>query len=288
MYELIYADPPWAYGNTVSNGAATEHYPTMSITDLKRLPVWTLAAENAVLALWYTGTHNREAIELAEAWGFTVRTMKGFTWIKLNQLAEQRITKALQEGGVTDFYDFLELLNAETRMNGGNHTRANSEDLLIATKGTGLERRNAAIKQVVYSPLGAHSEKPWEVRRRLETLYGEVSRIELFARSAAPGWDCWGNECENSVQLFAGEFLRPDSTPVPLGLAAFGSPLTGDLIWSSEVNQVVASVPGTGQLPEHLLTKLKANVNRLFLERHEMAEVVRIATSLVVSMGVVV
>lgn len=71
-------------------------------------------------------------------------------------------------------------------MNGGNHTRANTEDVLIATRGAGLERKHAGIKQVVYSPLGAHSEKPWEVRHRLELLYGDVPRIELFSRSAAP------------------------------------------------------------------------------------------------------
>ena len=40
-------------------------------------------------------------------------------------------------------------------MNGGNHTRANTEDVLIATRGAGLERKHAGIKQVVYSPLGA-------------------------------------------------------------------------------------------------------------------------------------
>lgn len=102
-YSLIYADPARSYGNTISNGAAVDHYPTMSLLDMKRLPVWELAADNAVLAMWYTGTHNREAIELAEAWGFTVRTMKGFTRVKLNQLAELRITKALAEGDVTDF-----------------------------------------------------------------------------------------------------------------------------------------------------------------------------------------
>ncbi|HIE9390562.1 TPA: MT-A70 family methyltransferase [Klebsiella pneumoniae] len=198
-YSLIYADPAWSYGNTISNGAAVDHYPTMSLLDMKRLPVWGLAADNAVLAMWYTGTHNQEAIELAEAWGFTVRTMKGFTWVKL------RITKALAEGDVTNFYDFLDLLNAETRMNGGNHTRANTEDVLIATRGAGLERKHAGIKQVVYSPLGAHSEKPWEVRHRLELLYGDVPRIELFSRSAAPGWSHWGNQCATaSVELLPG------------------------------------------------------------------------------------
>ena len=116
------------------------------------------------------------------------------------------INKALAEGEITDFYDFLDLLNAETRMNGGNHTRANTEDLLIATRGAGLERKHAGIKQVVYSPLGAHSEKPWEVRHRLELLYGDVPRIELFSRSAAPGWDAWGNEVDGDVKLVPGRY----------------------------------------------------------------------------------
>ncbi|HDW3183871.1 TPA: DNA methyltransferase [Escherichia coli] len=204
-YKLIYADPPWPYGNTASNGAAEDHYSTMKMIDIKRLPVWDIADENSVLAMWYTGTHNQEAIELAEAWGFNVRTMKGFTWVKFNQLAERHINKALTAGEIEDFYDLLDLLNTQTRMNGGNYTRANTEDVLIAVRGSGLERLSAGVKQVVYSPLGAHSEKPWEVRHRLELLYGDIPRIELFSRSAAQGWDHWGNQCPSSaVQLLSG------------------------------------------------------------------------------------
>ncbi|WP_242013499.1 MT-A70 family methyltransferase, partial [Enterobacter hormaechei] len=139
-YSLIYADPAWLYDNKASNGAAEDHYDTMKLIDMKRLPVWDLAADDAVLAMWFTGTHTREAIELVEAWGFKIRTMKGFTWVKFNPLAEKHINKALQAGRVEDFYDFLDLLNAQTRMNGGNYTRANTEDLLIATRGKGLER----------------------------------------------------------------------------------------------------------------------------------------------------
>lgn len=58
-YSLIYADPAWSYGNQISNGAAVDHYPTMSLLDMKRLPVWELAADNAVLAMWYTGPTTR-------------------------------------------------------------------------------------------------------------------------------------------------------------------------------------------------------------------------------------
>ncbi|WP_414455018.1 MT-A70 family methyltransferase [Enterobacter quasiroggenkampii] len=204
-YSLICADPAWEYGNTVSNGAATNHYGTMKLIDMKRLPVWDLAADDAVLAMWFTGTHTREAIELAEAWGFKVRTMKGFTWGKFNPLAEQHINKTLQDGGLEDFYDFLDLLNVQTRMNGGNYTRANTEDMLIATRGNGLVRQCASIKQVIYSPLGEHSQKPAEARFRLEKLYGDVPRIELFSRCGAPGWDHWGNQAESAaVELIPG------------------------------------------------------------------------------------
>lgn len=207
-YQLIYVDPPWQYGNKISNGAAENHYSTMSLSELKHLPVWEVAAEDAVLAMWYTGTHTEEAIELAEAWGFRIRTMKGFTWVKLNQYAERRFNKAIAEGELVDFNDFLSMLNSETRMNGGNYTRANTEDLLIATRGIGLERVSASIKQVVYSCLGEHSEKPWEVRRRLELLYGDVERVELFARDTWPGWDRWGNQCESSFEIIPGYTIK--------------------------------------------------------------------------------
>ena len=166
-YQLIYVDPPWDYKNKASNGAASDHYSTMKLEDIKRIPVWEVAAKDAVLAMWYTGTHTEEAIELAQAWGFRVRTMKGFTWVKLNQYAERRFNTAPESGELVDFSDLLAMLNNETRMNGGNYTRANTEDLLIATRGIGLERVNASIKQVVYTCLGEHSEKPWEVRHRL-------------------------------------------------------------------------------------------------------------------------
>ncbi|RTQ12862.1 MT-A70 family methyltransferase [Enterobacter hormaechei] len=207
-YSLILADPPWSYGNTISNGAAENHYGTMKLIDIKRLPVWELAAENAVLAMWYTGTHNEEAIELAEAWGFTVRTMKGFTWVKLNQLAEVRINKALAEGEVADFYDFLDLLNAETRMNGGNHTRANSEDCLFAVRGKLPARMDASICQHVTAPRLENSRKPDVIREKLVQLLGDVPRIELFARQSSHGFDVWGNQCEGpAVQLHPGYAL---------------------------------------------------------------------------------
>ncbi|MCX0499710.1 MT-A70 family methyltransferase [Erwinia billingiae] len=203
-YGLIYADPPWQYGNTVSRGAADGHYNTMNLNELKRLPVWELAEDNSVLVMWYTGTHVEEARELAEAWGFDVRQMFCFTWVKFNPLAEQRFNKAITEQTLFDFTELLDMLNAETRMNPGNYTRGNQESALVAVRGTGLERSSRSVKQVIYSCQGEHSTKPAEARFRLEELYGDVPRIELFARRPSEGWDIWGNECENSIQLVPG------------------------------------------------------------------------------------
>ncbi|WP_339053879.1 MT-A70 family methyltransferase [Arsenophonus endosymbiont of Crataerina pallida] len=196
-YDLILADPPWQYKNKVSNGAANNHN-TTHVYSLTRLPIETIVNENSVLCMWYTGNFALEAIKLAEAWGFTVKTMKCFTWIKLNKKAQQRIDKHPPQ----DFFNFMKLLNHETRLGLGNYTRSNSEDCLIAIRGKGLERKDASIKQVIYSCMDNHSKKPKEVHFRLQKLYGDVSRIELFARDKTPGWDLWGDEApENNINI---------------------------------------------------------------------------------------
>ena len=75
----------------------------------------------------------------------------------------------------------------------GNWTRSNSEICLLATKGK-PKRISGSVRSVVLSPLQQHSRKPAEIRDRIVELMGDLPRIELFAREAAPGWDVWGNE----------------------------------------------------------------------------------------------
>lgn len=216
-YSLIYADPSWSYDNKGSRATADSHYSTMSITDLKRLPVWDLAADDCVLAMWWVPPMPLEAIQLTEAWGFKLKNMCLFTWAKLNQCAEQHITKAIQPDKKTckrnfnNYADFMRLLNDQTRMGLGNYSRSNSESCLVAVRGKGLERLDAAVKQMIYAPIGEHSAKPEEARHRLERLYGDVPRIELFSRSAAPGWHHWGNENpRNDIALLPGTVMGID------------------------------------------------------------------------------
>ena len=56
------------------------------------------------------------------------------------------------------------------------------------------QRISGSVRSIVLSPLQQHSRKPAEIRDRIVELMGDLPRIELFAREAAPGWDVWGNE----------------------------------------------------------------------------------------------
>ena len=51
-YDIIYADPPWQYRTYSKKGkgrSAESHYPTMSIEEIKALPVGELAAKDCAL-----------------------------------------------------------------------------------------------------------------------------------------------------------------------------------------------------------------------------------------------
>lgn len=167
-YSVIYADPPWGYRNRGTRAAAARHYPTMTLADIKALPVTDIAAENCVLFLWATFPMLPEALETVRAWGFRYKTA-AFVWAKQNRCSPGW------------FWGL------------GNWTRSNAEVCLLATKGR-PERVSASVHSLIEAPVGRHSAKPKEARERIETLMGDVPRIELFARERAPGWDAWGDE----------------------------------------------------------------------------------------------
>lgn len=175
-YQVIYADPPWAYKVWSKKGAgrsAESHYPTMSIEDIKALPVGELADKDCALFLWITFPMLREAWEVMDAWGFTYKSI-AFVWVKQNKKS------------LSLFWGM------------GYWTRANAELCVIATKGS-PKRQSRAVHQVIISPIEEHSKKPDEARRRIVELMGDVPRVELFARQSSPGWDVWGNEAPGSI-----------------------------------------------------------------------------------------
>lgn len=166
-YRVIYADPPWQYGDPLMvegyKVSAEMHYPTMGLPELKLLPVAEMAEDDAVLFLWATSPMVREAFELAEAWGFEYKAM--FVWDKVKH-------------------------------NWGHYNSVRHELLLLCTRGTCLPDTKELVDSVQTVERGEHSEKPEEFRAIIDRLYPYGGRVELFARWKAENWDVWGNEAE--------------------------------------------------------------------------------------------
>ena len=162
-YRVIYADPPWKYGGTHPDyyGPAERHYPAMDIDELCALDIRSLTDEDAVLFLWATSPLLEVAFTVMHAWGFTYKA--SFIWDKV-------------------------------RHNFGHYNSVRHELLLLCTRGSCLPDEQTLIDSVQTIERTEHSVKPEEFRKIIDTIYPRGRRIELFARSVAPGWERWGND----------------------------------------------------------------------------------------------
>ena len=170
-YRVLYADPPWEYGNKPVHGAAVNHYPTMSIAKLCELPVEDMATTNAVLFLWTTSPLLEDVFRVIKAWGFKYKTQ--FIWDKVKH-------------------------------NMGHYNSVRHELLLICTRGSCLPDNKKLFDSVQsIERTKTHSEKPAGFRKIIETLYTHGRKIELFARSKQDGWTAWGNEVRRESEVAA-------------------------------------------------------------------------------------
>lgn len=149
----------------------------MKLEDICNLPVKEIAADDSILFIWATFPNLKEALEVIDAWGFEYKTV-AFVWVKQNKKSDSL------------FWGM------------GYWTRSNAEVCLLATKGR-PKRVDSSVHQVIISHIEEHSKKPAETRDRIVKLVGDVPRVELFARQKTPGWNTWGNELENDLELAA-------------------------------------------------------------------------------------
>jgi len=178
-YNLIYADCPWQYNarkniNTKFAGGAMAHYPTMETADICALPINTITAENCALILWVTFPKLVEGLDVLNAWGFRYATV-AFNWFKSTK----------------DGKPFFGV---------GYYTKSNSEIALLGIKGQ-MKPASNFISQVIVSERQQHSKKPDIVRKKIIELFGDLPKIELFARQKVDGWDAWGNEITSDISL---------------------------------------------------------------------------------------
>ena len=175
-YKIIYADPAWSYsGQLFNRGGVKDKYQTLHKRNIEQLNVNAIAHTDSVLFMWATYPKLEEALYIMRGWGFRYVTT-AFTWVKTYEKSGK------------PFFGM------------GKWTRANSEICLLGTKGN-ISRVDASVPQVILSPVGEHSKKQDEVRQRILKLMGDLRRIELFAREKHIGWDAWGDEIQNDIEI---------------------------------------------------------------------------------------
>lgn len=214
-YRTILADPPWDYdGKTPPWRSTSEQtYDLMPLEDICALPVGDLATGDAHLYLWAVLPMMEEAYRVVRAWGFTPETL--LTWCKpgpglgggYRGNTEHVIVARKGWSSVNPTCD-----TCGGRARGARKCHCASPiwrvkgELLKDSDAARVAFRTTAEGTWYEAPRGRHSQK-------LDLFHDLIERmshppyLEMFAREWSPlfpkrpGWDTWGNELENDVDL---------------------------------------------------------------------------------------
>jgi N6-adenosine-specific RNA methylase IME4 len=177
-YRAIVADPPWLQpGGGLHNGAdgrkvlrrpSALPYAPMPTARIAALPVEWWADANAHLWLWTTNAHVEDAYAVARAWRFRPSVL--LTW-----------TKTPHGIGL-----------------GGTFAQT-TEHVLFARRGTLAAKRRLDTTWFQW-PRGKHSQKPEAFIGLVESV-SPGPYLELFARRQRLGWDTWGDEALEHVEM---------------------------------------------------------------------------------------
>jgi len=165
-YGVIYADPEWRFEvynrDTGMDRAADNHYPTSTTDEICKRPVADIAADDCCLFLWATVPMLPDALRVMEAWSFAYKS---------------------------------HCIWAKDRLGTGYWFRNKHEILLVGTRGDiPAPSMGTQFESVIEAPVGRHSEKPERFYELIEAYFPTLPKIELNARRARAGWDCWGKE----------------------------------------------------------------------------------------------
>ena len=162
-FRIIYADPPWKYGNTMPDYFTTQsdYYPLMTIEELCALNIPSIVDDDAVLFLWVTSPILEDAFSVIRSWGFKYKA--SFVWDKIKH-------------------------------NMGHYNSVRHEFLLICVRGSCQPDVQRLFDSVISEERTEHSKKPEKFREIIDTIYPYGRRIELFARERHDGWNEFGNQ----------------------------------------------------------------------------------------------
>lgn len=175
-FSTVLADPPWQFQNRTGK-VAPEHrrlnrYETMTLDDIKALPVASFCGDTAHLYLWVPNALLPDGLAVLAAWGFQYKS--NIVWHKVRK-------DGGPDGRGVGFY-----------------FRNTTELILFGVRGKNARTLQPGRSQVniICSQKREHSRKPDEA-------YGLIERcspgpfLEMFARGARPGWSAWGNQAQD-------------------------------------------------------------------------------------------
>ena len=162
-FQVIYADPPWRYDFSATDNRKIEnHYPTMSLEEIKALDI--PSDNNCILYLWTTAPKLVEGLDVMKAWGFEYKSHS--IWDKVN-------------------------------IGMGYWWRSQHEILLVGTKGTISPPPDTFRESSIYREKRTkHSRKPEHYKAFITKAFPEHNKLEVFARAKSNEWEVWGNEVD--------------------------------------------------------------------------------------------
>ena len=175
-FSTILADPPWQFQNRTGK-MAPEHrrlsrYPTMTLQDIKDLPVQDIAEERAHLYMWVPNALLPEGLQVMESWGFSYKS--NLIWYKIRK-----------DGG-------------PDRRGVGFYFRNVTEIILFGVRGKNVRTLQPGRTQenIISSRKREHSRKPDEQYGFIESCsWGPY--LELFGRGGRKNWVTWGNQSDD-------------------------------------------------------------------------------------------
>lgn len=178
-FKTILADPPWQFQNKTGKVAPGHkrlaRYDTMTLEEIKALPVAEISDEPAHLYLWVPNALLPEGLAVLDAWGF--RYKSNIVWHKIRK-------DGGSDGRGVGFY-----------------FRNVTEMLLFGVRGKNARTLQPGRTQVNY--LGTrkreHSRKPDEQYEIIESC-SPGPFLELFARGTRKKWTMWGNQADDSYR----------------------------------------------------------------------------------------
>ncbi|MCB1939067.1 MAG: hypothetical protein KDE64_07695 [Rhodocyclaceae bacterium] len=194
-FRTVLADPPWQFQNRTGK-MAPEHkrlsrYPTMTLQDIKDLPVEATVEETAHLYLWVPNALLADGLQVMAHWGFTYKT--NLIWYKVRK-----------DGG-------------PDRRGVGFYFRNVTEMLLFGVRGKNARTLQPGRSQenILVSQKREHSRKPDEQYALIEQC-SPGPFMELFARGPRPGWFVWGNQAEDYAPDWETYANHSQSNVVPM------------------------------------------------------------------------